>query len=344
MSPTNVPRQWPSIGVVIPNHDRLYELVDAVDSVFAQRYDGHVTVYVVFRPRLAIRELAGRFGTDVVMVPSAGEAGLNSISVKRNLGLSASHEDLVAFLDDDDIWHPGKLAAQVEAFLAGGKVAAVCTRASYFSGRPTWGHGVEVRGHCDRSNHYVISGRRFGTSSLLVDGATARALRFDERPEWLALEDYDFKIRLSHNGLMRELKGKYTAYRSDNASVSIVQGRHTLLRAVSVLAESAGRDPARFSQQLVGSRLLVVSAFGGFGSVQEFHGSEDAEAEKFLDGILDGRLFGRLDPLVGRLVKGGWRRGWVARPARRVLGALRRVAAGIVRLTRPASGGGGVQE
>lgn len=91
-------------------------------------------------------------------------------------------------------------------------------------------------------------------------------------------------------------------------------------------------------------RLLFVSAFGGFGSVQEFHGSEDAEAEEFLDGILDGRLFGRLDPLVGRLVKRGWRRGWVARPVRRVLGAFRGVAVGIVRFTRPASGGGRAQE
>ncbi len=344
MNPTGASSQWPSICVVIPNHDRLNELVEAVDSVLAQRYDGQVTVYVVYLPRPAVRDLSSRFGTGVVMVPSVGEDGLNSISVKRNLGLSASHEDLVAFLDDDDIWHPDKLAIQVRAFRMGGDVVAVGTRPTYFTRHPQWrvrGGDAEFR---DRTNRQVVSGKHFGTSSLLVNGAVARHLRFDERPEWLALEDYDFKIRLSHEGTMRELKGRYTAYRANKASVSVTERRHTLLRAVSVLAESAGRDPARFSQQLVGSRLLLVSAFGGFGSIQEFHGSEDAEAEMFLDGILDGRLFGRLDPLVGRLVKGGWRRGWVARPVRRVLGALKGVAAGLVRLTRPASGGSGVQE
>ena len=331
------------MGVVVPNHSRMHELGEAIASVEAQEYDGKVCLYVVYRKRPGVDDLLSTFGR-VVAIPSTGEEGRNSIAVKRNIGLSATTEDLVAFLDDDDVWHPLKLTAQVQAFQERGGVVAVSTRPTYFTECPNWGGWSGDDGFRDRTRHHVVSGRSFGTSSLLVAGATARRLRFDERPEWLALEDYDFKIRLSRIGPMRELKGRYTAYHANKASVSIDERRHTLLRAVSVLAESAGRDPARFSQQLVASRLLFVSAFGGFGSVQEFHGSEDAEAEEFLDGILDGRLFGRLDPLVGRLVKGGWRRGWVARPVRRVLGALKGVAAGLVRLTRPASGGSGVQE
>ena len=335
--------RWPSVGVVIPNHSRVPELGEAIASVEAQKYEGQVCVYVVYRERPGVDDLLLTFGS-VVAIPSTGEEGRNSIAVKRNIGLSATMEDLVAFLDDDDVWHPLKLTAQVQAFQEGGGVVAVSTRPTYFTECPNWGVRSGDDGFRDRTRHHVLSGHSFGTSSLLVAGPTARRLRFDERPEWLALEDYDFKIRLSHIGPMRELKGRYTAYRANNASVSVDERRHTLLRAVSVLAESAGRDPARFSQQLVASKLLLVSAFGGFGSVQEFHGSEDAEAEKFLDGILDGRLFGRLDPLVGRLVKGGWRRGWAARPVRRVLGALRGVAAGLVRLTRSASVSGEVRD
>ena len=335
--------RWPSVGVVVPNHSRMHELGEAIASVEAQKYGGKVCVYVVYRERPSVDDLLSTFER-VVAIPSTGEEGRNSIAIKRNIGLSATTEDLIAFLDDDDVWHPDKLARQIRAFDGGGDVVAVGTRPTYFTRHPEWPVRNSDAEFHNRTRCQVVSGMYFGTSSLLVNGAVARHLRFDERPEWLALEDYDFKIRLSHEGTMRELKGRYTAYRANKASVSVTERRHTLLRAVSVLAESAGRDPARFSQQLVGSRLLLVSAFGGFGSIQEFHGSEDAEAEMFLDGILDGRLFGRLDPLVGRLVKGGWRRGWVARPVRRVLGALKGVAAGLVRLTRPASGGSGVQE
>jgi hypothetical protein len=337
-----VSQHWPSVGVVVPNHSRFSELAEAVASVEAQKYEGRVRVYIVYKERPGIDGLLATLGS-AVAIPSTGEDGRNSISVKRNIGLNATTEDVVAFLDDDDIWHPRKLAVQVQAFLTGDDVVAVGSRPTYFSDYPRWKVSLDDVGFRDRTTKQVISGRYFGTSSLLVDGATARELRFDERPDWLALEDYDFKIRLSHIGSMRELKGRYTAYRANNASVAVDERRHTLLRAVSVLAESAGRDPARFSQQLVASRLLFVSAFGGFGSVQEFHGGEDAEAEEFLDGILDGRLFGRLDPLVGRLVKGGWRRGWAARPVRRALGALRGIAAGLVRLTRSASASGEVR-
>ncbi len=332
-------QHWPSVGVVVPNHSRFSELAEAVASVEAQKYEGQVRVYIVYKERPGIDGILATLGS-AIAIPSTGEEGRNSISVKRNIGLSATTEDLVAFLDDDDVWHPDKLARQVRAFDESGDVVAVGTRPTYFTRYPEWPvRNSDVEFH-NRTRCQVVSGRYFGTSSLLVDGAVARHLRFDERPEWLALEDFDFKIRLSHEGTMRELKGRYTAYRANEASVSVDEGRHTLLRAVSILAESAGRDPARFSQRLIGSWLLLVSAFGGFGSVQEFHGSDDAVEEEFLDGILDGRLFGRLDPLVGRLVKGGWRRGWVARPVRRVLGALRGVAAVLVRLTRSASASG----
>jgi len=342
VSPVN---EWlPSVAVIIPNHDRVTELQEAVDSVGLQDYRGQITIYVVYRYRPGIETVLSVLPVKVVPVVSSDESGRNSIAVKRNLGLDAGTEDLVAFLDDDDIWHSGKLSAQVAVFQRSTTAVAVGSRPCYFSDRPMWRSLTSDGSFRECSRRQVISGRYFGTSSLLVDGAAARELRFDERPDWLALEDYDFKIRLSQLGLMREVRGRYTAYRKNSASISVDERRHTLLRAVSVLAESAGRDPARFSQQLVASKLLLVSAFGGFGSIQEFHGSEDAEAEMFLDGILDGRLFGRLDPLVGRLVKGGWRRGWVARPVRRVLGALKGVAAGLVRLTRPASGGSGVQE
>ena len=35
--------------------------------------------------------------------------------MRRNRAIDASDEDLVAFLDDDDVWHPAKLSMQVRA-------------------------------------------------------------------------------------------------------------------------------------------------------------------------------------------------------------------------------------
>lgn len=319
------------MGVVVPNHSRMHELGEAIASVEAQEYDGKVCIYVVYRERPGVDDLLSTFG-GVVAIPATGEEGRNSIAVKRNIGLSATTEDLVAFLDDDDVWHPHKLTAQVQAFQEG--VVAVGTRPTYFTRHPEWRVGGGDAEFRDRTSSQVVSGKYFGTSSLLVDGEVARQLRFDERPEWLALEDYDFKIRLSQVGTMRELNGRYTAYRANDSSVSLDERRHTLLRAVSVLAASAERDRPSLSQKVVALWLLVVSAFGGFGDVQEFHGSEDDEAEQFLSRTLDSRLFGRFDPQVFRLVRTGWRRGWKGWPVRPTVKAARGMATVLVRLLR----------
>ena len=327
-------RRWPTVAVVIPNHSRVQELLQAVSSVAMQRYEGDVRSYVVYRPRAGIEEvLSGLQG--VIALPSANETGRNSIAVKRNIGLQACTEDLVAFLDDDDIWHPLKLLTQVNALQDQGNTLAVCSRPIYFSGRPTWTQQSIAKGFRDLSIYQIVSGRFVGTSSLLVNGEIARQLQFDERPDWLALEDYDFKIRLSQLCVVRQIHGKMTAYRSDNDSVSVEERRYTLLRALSVLAASAERDAKKlWSQQVVAFRLLVVSAFGGFGSIQEFHGSTDPAAEEFMERVLDGRLFGRLDALLFRMVRTGWRRGWTARPLRFVMGAVRAGAIWILRKGR----------
>jgi len=331
-----VSQHWPSVGVVVPNHSRFSELAEAVASVEAQKYEGQVRVYIVYKERPGIDGLLATLGS-AVAIPSTGEDGRNSIAVKRNIGLNATREDVVAFLDDDDIWHPRKLAVQVQAFLTGDDVVAVGSRPTYFSDYPRWKVPLNDVGFRDRTTKQVISGRYFGTSSLLVDGAAARELRFDERPDWLALEDYDFKIRLSQLGLMREVRGRYTAYRNNIASISVEERRYTLLRALSVLAASAERDPLRLPQQLVALRLSVVSTFGGYGTVQDFHGTVDNQAETFLSQILDGRLFGRLDKSLYQVVRTGWRRGWKALLLRGALRVLRTTAIRLRRIVRSVS-------
>jgi glycosyltransferase involved in cell wall biosynthesis len=88
----------------------------AVHSVIDQVYPGPVNVIIVFDacpidvPRIALppnRSIRG-----VANARSRGLAGA------RNTGILQAATDYVAFLDDDDAWLPGKLVAQMNAFLA----------------------------------------------------------------------------------------------------------------------------------------------------------------------------------------------------------------------------------
>ncbi|MEV3919896.1 glycosyltransferase family 2 protein [Actinomadura coerulea] len=99
----------PSVGVVLPTHNRPELLRRALESVLAQEYGGEVRAVVVFDRAEPDPSLAGDRVEVIRNTRAPGLAGA------RNSGVLALGTDLVAFCDDDDLWLPGKLAAQVKA-------------------------------------------------------------------------------------------------------------------------------------------------------------------------------------------------------------------------------------
>ena len=104
----------PPITAVVPTHNRPELMRRAVESILAQEYDGAIEVIVVFDacdPVLPEVEVpAGRTLRGVVNHRVRGLAGA------RNTGITGASHELVAFLDDDDAWLPGKLNVQADAF------------------------------------------------------------------------------------------------------------------------------------------------------------------------------------------------------------------------------------
>ncbi|MGN9840710.1 glycosyltransferase family 2 protein [Nonomuraea sp. H19] len=116
-----VTRRPRSVGVVIPTRgDRPGPLREAVEAVLAQDYPGRLSVVVV-----ADGVPAGEVGVDtrrrLRVLPNTRTPGLPGA---RNTGIAACDTDLVAFCDDDDVWLPGKLAAQARALDDGGEFAS----------------------------------------------------------------------------------------------------------------------------------------------------------------------------------------------------------------------------
>jgi Glycosyl transferase family 2 len=107
---------WPSVSAIIPTVDRPDALRRAVLSVLGQRYAGDIECLVVFdrtepaRPDVVVP--GGRTLTLRRNVRTPGLAGT------RNSGVDAASGEYVAFLDDDDSWHPDKLRRQIEALRA----------------------------------------------------------------------------------------------------------------------------------------------------------------------------------------------------------------------------------
>ncbi len=108
------------VSVIIPLHNGERHLADALASVAAQT---HLEVECIVvddgstdgSPRVARAAAGVRY----VRQPNAG------VAAARNTGLALARGAYVAFLDQDDRFHPEKLARQVEA-LAGASGAGLC--------------------------------------------------------------------------------------------------------------------------------------------------------------------------------------------------------------------------
>jgi glycosyltransferase involved in cell wall biosynthesis len=104
----------PLVSVVVPVWNGEAYLGEALDSVLAQDYGPLEVVVVDDGSTDGSAAVAARYGDPVRCVRQANQGP----AAARNRGLAESRGALLAFLDADDRWLPGKLTRQV-AWLAG---------------------------------------------------------------------------------------------------------------------------------------------------------------------------------------------------------------------------------
>jgi glycosyltransferase involved in cell wall biosynthesis len=135
----------PLLSVVIPTWNRAHVVCEAVESARAQR-PGAVEVIVVDDGSTdgTAELLEGRFGSEVrlLRMPERGGPG-----AARNAGVRVATGELLAFLDSDDLWLPGKLDAELRMFERFPDAEAVITDSLGFLG-----------GHPEASTRFARNG------------------------------------------------------------------------------------------------------------------------------------------------------------------------------------------
>lgn len=102
----------PVLSVVIPTWNRAHLVCDSIESALSQGDESAVEVIVVDDGSTdgTVDLLGVRFGGRIRLVRNPGRTG---VSAARNAGVSEASGDLLAFLDSDDLWLPGKLNAEL---------------------------------------------------------------------------------------------------------------------------------------------------------------------------------------------------------------------------------------
>lgn len=102
----------PTVSVIIPTYNRAPLLREAIESVLAQTFAPTEILVVDDGSTDGTRETIAMFGEKVrALTRTNGGA-----AAARNMGIQNAQGELVAFLDDDDVWVPTALEWQVERF------------------------------------------------------------------------------------------------------------------------------------------------------------------------------------------------------------------------------------
>ncbi|MBX0293813.1 glycosyltransferase [Haloarcula nitratireducens] len=192
----------PLVSVVVPTYERPTFLVDAVESVLAQRYRP-IELVVVDDGSTADVERAladATFGdeslSDLTRYAVCRHDENRGANAARNTGIEAATGEYVAFLDDDDRWEPTKLTRQVAALRTADDAAVAFTgqRCVDASGTTTAVTRPPTAGDFLGN---VASGAEYGPFSTVVVRANVfdEVGALDERfPCW---QDKEWYVRLA---------------------------------------------------------------------------------------------------------------------------------------------------
>jgi GT2 family glycosyltransferase len=187
------------VTVVITTHERPDGCLRALDSVLAQEpAPAAVIVADDGSSAAALERLERRIAAEPAVRLHRLDPPRGGPGPGRNAGIALAQTSWVAFLDDDDVWRPGKLAAQAAHF-ADPAVDVIGTNALRRSDGRRYFPRLGAPSRPDR--RAIVSDNPLIVSSVTARRTALRAIGgFDERRWMGGIADYDAWLRLADAG------------------------------------------------------------------------------------------------------------------------------------------------
>ncbi|MDH3797292.1 MAG: glycosyltransferase [Desulfobacterales bacterium] len=233
----------PLVTVIIPTYNRGWIIQEAIDSVLDQDFNDYELIVVDDGSDDNTREILGAYGKAITVLQQSNRG----VSAARNRGIAEAAGRLIAFLDSDDLWLPGKLSTQVKFFEENAGAVINQTQEIWIR------NGVRVN---PKKRHHKFSGMIFERSlALCLVSPSAVMIKkslfdavggFDE--DLPACEDYDLWLRISC---------RYPAHLIDFPLI-IKRGGHD-----DQLSKAAGLDKYRIQSlmKIIDSDLLTPQQY-----------------------------------------------------------------------------------
>jgi glycosyltransferase involved in cell wall biosynthesis len=180
------------VSVVMPAYNAERYIVPTIESVLRQSFEDFELLVIDDCSRDATASIVQEFAARdprvrLVRLP----VNRGAPAGPRNIGVRTARGKWVAFLDSDDIWHPQKLATQLEVLADTGALFCSTQMLDFEDEKdlvftPASGFVVERIGFFKQLVKF-----RTPTSSVMVDRELISRHPFDERMSFKAREDLD---------------------------------------------------------------------------------------------------------------------------------------------------------
>lgn len=200
------------VSVIIPLYQGEAYIEQALRSALDQTYPAHEILVVDDGSRDRGPEIARRFGEPVRVLtkPNGGPGSA------RNLGAAQATGDILAFLDQDDVWAPEKLERQLPYF------SDVQVSLVHCAARP-W--DVDVSTPVKTTFDELWNRNRIVQCSVLLRRSVFEALGPFET-DLIGIEDYNYWLRLAATGhSLLQCPGRLCRWDQNPTSYSRNSGR-----------------------------------------------------------------------------------------------------------------------
>ena len=247
-------------------------LSEAIESVLAQ--DANICEILVvddassdpYAAKNVADQFANQFANQFDGVRLIQHTHNRGGSAARNTGIDQAKGDLIALLDADDVWLPGKLAKQIRALLDFGSgeisplsfCASNCLLESDNLRRPA--NHTGPNNYRPLWRYFLEEDCALQTSTLLLPAQLAKAVRFT--PNLPRHQDWDFAIRLQQAGAqIVYLDECLSHYRLHDNPGRVSRMPKAARNSLVWFRQMRGRIPAPAMQRFFFTRVISRNAF-----------------------------------------------------------------------------------
>jgi len=226
-----------------------------MESVFAQTYDTFHVIAVNDGSTDSTAAILSAY-SDRITILAHEDNGNHGQGAALNLGLRHTDADYIAFLDNDDLWHPDKLRKQVEVLDGFENVGLVYTNGSVIDGEGEFIYPLFKEDHYETNDvGAILLDCYIRTPSIvMVRRSILNAVGL------FAVEiipDHDMWIRFTERTQLYYLKETLTYYRQHAGQLSILRQKNMWTQGFMTLREASRRYP--YSLKIRRKRRAVIN-------------------------------------------------------------------------------------